>query len=1043
MRSSWRLFALHYGCALVSVAAAIGLRRVIAPWLHVSPPLDPVFIAVLLTAWVGGVKPALAAVVLGGIASGLVPLGFTGSWNGDQADTAGLVPYLLAAVGVAVTGGFMRRACRAAEGDAATLQARNADLEDKLQECTAELQAKSRAFETQSAARRADEAQLRLLETCVNRLNDIVLITEAEPQEKSEPRITYVNDAFVRRTGYTRDEAVGKPLRILQGPKTDGAELSRIHAALRALKPVRVEVVNYKKTGEEFWLDLDIVPVADAAGCFTHWVALERDVSKRKLAEEKAARLAAIVQSSDDAIIGKNLDGIVTTWNSGAEKIFGYTAQEMVGQPILRLIPKERQHEEQEILAKIRRGESIQHFVTIRQRKDGGTLEVSVTSSPIKDSTGTIIGVSKVARDMTERTLAAKTIRENEQRLQLALQAGGMGTYEINLLTGEAHWNSVEYELLGLKPGEVTPGPETFFRFVHPEDLEALNKAWEDALRTGEFAAEFRVRHPDGKERWLAGRGRFAFLEPESLTPPSRFFGVNFDITERVNTQQLMRASGDRMRLAMEATGVGIWEWNLSNNEVRWDDQMFRIYGIHPTADGLVNYELWRSTVMQEDLDPQEVILKDTIRRLGHSKREFRIRRASDGECRHIQAVERVGLNKQGQAAWLVGTNLDITERKQLEARMHESEERFRTMANSMSQLAWIARADGFIVWYNQRWYEYTGTTPAQMEGWGWQSVHDPATLPKVMERWQSAIASGEPFDMEFPLRGADGSFRSFLTRGQPLKDAAGRVMQWYGTNTDVTDLKLAEEKIRQLNAGLEQRVLERTSQLEAANKELEAFSYSVSHDLRAPLRAVNGFAGMVLSQFGEKLPEAGKHYLERIQQGGLRMGALIDDLLAFSRLNRQSISTQTVDVCALVQSAWEDLRHQREGREIKFQVEDLLACQGDSALLKQVWINLLSNAVKYTRGRSPAIIEVGSRREKDEMIYHVRDNGAGFEMQYVNKLFGVFQRLHRSDEFEGSGVGLAIVQRVIQRHGGRVWAEGELNRGATFSFTLKQTKPS
>lgn len=1042
MRARWRLLALHHGCALVSVAAAVGLRRVIAPWLHVSLPLDPVFIAVLLTAWVGGIKPALTAAVLGGLASGYGPLWSLGSWNADQTGPAGLPLYLLTAVVVAVVGGLMHRACRAAEADAATLQARNENLEKSLQKGADELQSKAQALESQSTAQRACEAQLRLLETCVNQLDDIVLVTEAEPQESSEPRITYVNDAFVRRTGYTREEVVGKSLRFLQGAKTDDAEVSRIYAALRALKPARVEVVNCKKTGEDFWLDLDIVPVADAAGCVRHWVAVERDLSKHLLAEEKAARLAAIVQSSDDAIIGKNLDGIVTSWNGGAERIFGYTAQEMVGQPILRLIPKERHHEEQEILAKIRRGESIQHFVTIRQRKDGGTLEVSVTTSPIKDSAGRIIGVSKVARDMTERSLAAKTIRENEQRLQLALQAGGMGTYEINLLSGEAHWNSVEYELLGLKPGEVTPGPETFFRFVHPDDLEALSEAWEDALRTGEFAAEFRVRHPDGKERWLAGRGRFASREPDNLQPPSRFFGVNFDITERVNAQQLIRASRDRMRLAMEATGVGIWEWNLANNEVRWDDQMFRIYGIDPTPDGLVTYELWRSTVMPEDLDPQEIILQETIRRLGHSKREFRILRAGDGECRHIQAVERVGLNTQGQAAWLVGTNLDITERKQLEARMYESEERFRTMANSMSQLAWIARADGFIVWYNQRWYEYTGTTPAQMEGWGWQSVHDPATLPKVMERWQSAIASGKPFDMEFPLRGADGTFRNFLTRGQPLKDAAGRVMQWYGTNTDVTDLKLAEEKIRQLNAGLEQRVLERTSQLEAANKELEAFSYSVSHDLRAPLRAVNGFAGMVLSQFGEQLPEAGRHYLERIQQGGLRMGALIDDLLAFSRLNRQSISTQPVDVCALVQSAWEDLRHQRDGREIKLQVADLLSCQGDSALLKQVWINLLSNAVKYTRGRAPAIIEVGSRREKDEMIYHVRDNGAGFEMQYVHKLFGVFQRLHRSDEFEGSGVGLAIVQRVIQRHGGRVWAEGELNRGATFSFTLKETKP-
>ena len=256
---------------------------------------------------------------------------------------------------------------------------------------------------------------------------------------------------------------------------------------------------------------------------------------------------------------------------------------------------------------------------------------------------------------------------------------------------------------------------------------------------------------------------------------------------------------------------------------------------------------------------------------------------------------------------------------------------------------------------------------------------------------------------MEFPLRGADGRFRKLLNRGQPLKDSTGRVVQWFGTNTDVEELKQAEEKIRLLNTGLEQRVAERTAELVAANKELEAFSYSVSHDLRAPLRAVNGFAGMVLTEFGAQLPEADKHYLERIQKGGLRMGALIDDLLAFSRLSRQSVNWQTVDVGKLVNAAWEELTPQRDGREIELRVGDLPSCRGDLALLKQVWINLLSNAVKYTQGRVPAVIEIGCTHENGEAVYFVRDNGAGFDMQFVNKLFGVFQRLHRADEFEGT----------------------------------------
>ena len=248
-----------------------------------------------------------------------------------------------------------------------------------------------------------------------------------------------------------------------------------------------------------------------------------------------------------------------------------------------------------------------------------------------------------------------------------------------------------------------------------------------------------------------------------------------------------------------------------------------------------------------------------------------------------------------------------------------------------------------------------------------------------------------------------------------------------------------AEEEVRSLNAELDQRVHDRTAELESANKELEAFSYSVSHDLRAPLRAVNGFAGIVLEDFSSQLPEEGKEYLERIRNRGTQMGRLIDDLLAFSRLSRQAINGRRVDMGALVRSALEELNPQYEGRQLDTRIGSLPPCYGDPALLKQVWLNLLSNAIKYSRERTPAVIEIGCQRENGEDIYWVRDNGAGFDMAYRDKLFGVFQRLHRDESFEGTGVGLAIVQRVVNRHGGRVWAESEQGRGATFRFSLER----
>jgi light-regulated signal transduction histidine kinase (bacteriophytochrome) len=239
---------------------------------------------------------------------------------------------------------------------------------------------------------------------------------------------------------------------------------------------------------------------------------------------------------------------------------------------------------------------------------------------------------------------------------------------------------------------------------------------------------------------------------------------------------------------------------------------------------------------------------------------------------------------------------------------------------------------------------------------------------------------------------------------------------------------------VRKLNEKLEKRVVERTVELEAANRELEAFAYSVSHDLRAPLRAVDGFSRILLDEYGPQLPAEAQHYLQVARDNALHMGDLIDGLLSFSRLGRQPIRKQLVEPADLVRQAVEDLGLEQAGRPVEIAVGYLPACEGDPLLLKQVFVNLLSNALKYCRTRERTRIEIATA---DSSAYYVRDNGVGFDMRYADKLFGVFQRLHRSEEYEGTGVGLAIVQRIVHRHGGRVWAEGVVNQGATFYFTL------
>lgn len=376
----------------------------------------------------------------------------------------------------------------------------------------------------------------------------------------------------------------------------------------------------------------------------------------------------------------------------------------------------------------------------------------------------------------------------------------------------------------------------------------------------------------------------------------------------------------------------------------------------------------------------------------------------------------------------------DITERKRTE----EVRLRLAAIVNSSDDAIIGKTLAGVITSWNPGAEKIFGYPAAEAIGQPMQMLFPPERVHEeeiILER----IGRGESVRHFETVRvRRDGQRLDVSVTISPITDYEGKIIGASTCARDITERKLAEEQIRQLNTELEQRVIERTAQLEAANKELEAFSYSVSHDLRAPLRAVNGFAGIVLEDYSSHLPEEGRKYLERIRDGGQQMGVLIDDLLAFSRLSRQPMDRHAVDTAQLVGNVLEELKPQHEGRALEMNIGKLPPCAGDPALLKQVWVNLISNAVKYSRGRTPAVIEIGCIHDPGESVYFVRDNGTGFDMKYAHKLFGVFQRLHRADEFEGTGVGLAIVQRIIHRHGGRVWAEAQVNAGATFYFTLE-----
>ncbi len=254
---------------------------------------------------------------------------------------------------------------------------------------------------------------------------------------------------------------------------------------------------------------------------------------------------------------------------------------------------------------------------------------------------------------------------------------------------------------------------------------------------------------------------------------------------------------------------------------------------------------------------------------------------------------------------------------------------------------------------------------------------------------------------------------------------------------TDITPRKNAEEELRLFNQRLELKVKERTNELEVANKELEAFCYSVSHDLRAPLRAIHGYMNILSTDHAPKIDEEGKKLAAKVMRNSLRMSQLIDDLLDFSKLSRREVLKTNIAMTELVRQVWDEMSKDHSHRDLNIKVNDLPDAYADFNSLIQVWTNLLSNALKYSRHKSKTEIEIGSAIKGNDLIYYIKDNGAGFDMRYYDKLFGVFQRLHSNEEFEGTGVGLAIVQRIIARHGGSIWAEAKLNEGATFYFSL------
>ena len=494
---------------------------------------------------------------------------------------------------------------------------------------------------------------------------------------------------------------------------------------------------------------------------------------------------------------------------------------------------------------------------------------------------------------------------------------------------------------------------------------------------------------------------------------------VAWEIVGRKRAAEALRESEERFRALVTASSDVVYRMSPDWRE------MSHLRGRDFIPDTETADSNWLQKYIHPDDQPHVMaVVKEAIRTKSIFELEHRVLRV-DGSLGWTFSRAIPVLDANGEIVEWFGAASDVSERKQAEETLRETEEQFRTLANSIPNLAWWANGEGYITWYNQRWYEYSGTTPEQMEGWGWQSLHDPNVLPKVLERWKASIATGEPFDMEFPLLGADGVFRTFLPRVLPLKDSAGQVLRWFGTNTDISVLKQAEERLMRVLADLER-----------SNKELEQFAYVASHDLQEPLRMISSYTQLLAQRYEGQLDEKAKKYSDYAVDGAVRMQGLINDLLAYSRVSTQGKPFETIDSYSVLEVALQNLSATiKENLAIVIN-DDLPMVRADATQLSQLFQNLIGNAIKF-RGADLPRIHVSARDLGSEWRFSVHDNGIGIDEKYADKVFVIFQRLHTKQEYPGTGIGLAICKRIVERHGGRIWYESEPGKGATFYFTL------
>jgi PAS domain S-box-containing protein len=856
-----------------------------------------------------------------------------------------------------------------------------------------------------------------------------------------------INPAFEQILGYSEVELLSRPFLEFVHPDDRAATLNAMAQLAEGIPVLHFQNRYRCKDGSYRWLDWVTCPVAEADILY----AIAHDITAQKQLEQELrqseARFRRLYDSNIVGIIFPDINGNIFEANDVFLNMVGYTRAELEAGQVrwIDMTPPGYEQRDQQSLAELRETGICKPFEKEYFRKDGNRVPVVIAGAMLPDSTEKTIAF---VLDLSERKQAELALQRSEERYRSLIE-----------ITTSLVWST------DADGKFVTPQPlwqnytgQTFEQYsgfgwaevLHPDDRDRIQQQWAESLVLRRLhQVEGRIWHqPSQQYRYFEARA-VPLLNPDGTI--REWVGTLTDVHDRKQSEAVLRESESRFRHLADNAPMLVW---MSGKDKLCD--YFNQVWLNFTGRSL-EQELGNGWVTGVHPDDFHKTLDSYIAAFDARQPfelEYRLRR-HDGEYRWILDVGVPRYTPEQDFLGYIGSCVDITERKTAEQQIRQLNQSLAYRIKELETLLEVIPIGIGIaedpecsqIRVNSSFAQQLGisnqvnaslSAPAN-ERPSFRVYQDGRELSSEELPMQYAATQGvEVRDFEVDVVHSDGKVVHLLENAAPIFDQQGQTVGCIGAFLDITQRVRAEATVRELNESLEQRVKERTAQLEAANRELESFSYSVSHDLRAPLRHIAGFVDLLQKRLDStQLDTTSQRYLTIIGETTRQAGILIDNLLDFSRMGRTEMRSMPVDMNQLVQEIRQAMEPEWSQYQIQWQIEPLPIVQGDLAMLRLVMQNLIDNAIKYTRHRPQAEIQIGNCSSNQEYILYVKDNGIGFNMQYAHKLFGIFQRLHSDPNYEGTGIGLANVRRIIHRHGGRTWAEGAIDQGATFYFSL------